>query len=238
MMEVTMKRIGLSTLLVLALAAVVPAVVQAQDECKVSGPDGTISGPVRRTEFTPGLSIITFSCGNPQANFRVVSEGVTRDKNEAGQAETHTTWQFVYQYETPPNTSSPSKVKEHWTFSLNRIDNGGSPDPEKTFKGIDKVKDTYAKESPQYQVVSDTRGTLGGVSWLVTRTLILVWPVHQDGFLPPDPNTHIVYPRLTVPMYLTVRQVIDTRHNLLYALTSFTFGSDAVDWMDSLQVAP
>ena len=37
---------------------------------------------------------------------------------------------------------------------------------------------------------------------------------------------------------MTVRQVIDTRHNALYVLLAFAPANDGLDWIDSFQVAP
>jgi hypothetical protein len=233
-MEATMKRIGLLALLVLTLAAVAPTTVEAQ-ECKPVG-DGRISGPLVRSEFYPGLSIITFSCGNPQVDFRIVFKGITHDKNNTGTPQTHSEWDFEWK----DDRNQTSDTYAAHTATVTKLDDGSAPDPGLTFQEIDKLKADYMAAHPDWRVDSDKRSGYGGVSWLLARTVVFEQPSHQEGFYPRDPQfpDKAPSPKLVGPRFMTVRQMIDTRHNALYVLLAFLPADDGLDWIDSLQVAP
>ncbi|HET9839201.1 MAG TPA: hypothetical protein VFR84_13270 [Candidatus Angelobacter sp.] len=204
----------------------------AHAQCTIDN-NGTAHGEMKRTEFHQGLTILTYNpCGQPNVDLEV-KPSITHDKNDQGADQTH--WNYNFVDRRTPDVKFPV-----YEFIVTRMDGSNENkvlDAAKIFAELDKLRsgDRFAKDA-KWQLVSDKSAPWGGVSWLTARTVTYRLPSHQDGFYPPDTSGNR-YPRWVAATFITFRQIVDTRHQLLYVLYARGV-SDGLDWMETLSVAP
>jgi hypothetical protein len=174
-----------------------------------------------RTEFTPGVTILTKHCTNPKYDLTMIYKGVTHGQDDQGHPWTMQTWSFV-----PTDRQDPDDPEVH-EIHMMKPDDSGKIDIDASIS-MEKLK-TKLADVPNLRFIKERRDDTGT---LVYKTLYYTLP-GGDRVKQADGTYATTAPRGTVNRAL-VNECTDT---FFYFFTyNYWSWDEGESWMDTFQV--